>query len=436
MTTIPELNQKQQILDQFKTTRNRTLELVKTLEKDDFVVQTAFYMSPPKWHIGHVSWIYEAIMSKLDKNYEFYSKEFSEYLNSYYQQFGIPHDKGARGIISRPTVDQIFQYFNHINQRVEKFIKTNSLTEENLRLIIMGFHHECQHQELLVYDLQHLLADQYKPVRKEERPKPAEIQNNSVKISGGLYTMGYNGTDYCYDIELPEHKVYLNDYEMDVLPITNKQYLEFMNDGGYDSYKYWLSDGWEKVKKNEWKAPMYWEKIDGKWMVRDFIGFREVNPNEPVCHVSYYEADAYCKWAGKRLPTEAEWEKAAIWNESKQIKTIFPWGNDAPTSEHANLLESHQWGVTEIGTYPRGISHYGCHQMIGDVWEWTSSEFTGYPGFKTGFDEYNDKWFTNQKVLRGGSFGTPKMSIRGTYRNFFRLDERWMFSGFRCVENS
>ena len=434
MTTISDQEQKRPLLEQFKETRSQTLELVKTLEKDDFVVQTAFYMSPPKWHIGHVSWIYEAILSKLDKNYEFYSKEFSEYLNSYYQQFGVPHDKGARGVISRPTVDQVFQYFNNVNQRVEHFIKSKDLTDEEIRLITMGFHHECQHQELLVYDFQHLLADQYRPVTKNQRPTAANIEQKSIDIKGGLYTMGYNGTSYCYDIELPEHKVYLNDYKIDVLLITNKQFLEFIDDGGYETYKYWLSDGWEKVEKNEWTAPMYWEKIEGEWMVRDFLGLRKLNPKEPVCHVSYYEADAYCKWAGKRLPNEAEWEKAACWNEDKQQKTIFPWGNDQPNESKANLLESHLWGCTEVGAYPEGVSPYGCFQMIGDVWEWTSSEFVGYPGFKSGFDEYNDKWFTNQKVLRGGSFGTPKMSIRGSYRNFFRLDERWLFSGFRCVE--
>jgi ergothioneine biosynthesis protein EgtB len=436
MATLSEQEQKEPLLEQFKETRNRTLEIVKTLEKDDFVVQTAFYMSPPKWHVGHVSWIYEAIMSKLDKDYEFYSKEFSEYLNSYYQQFGVPHDKGARGVISRPTVDQVFQYFNNVNQRVENFIKSKTLAKEDIRLITMGFHHECQHQELMIYDLQQLLADQYIPVKKNNRPTSVPVEKKSVSITGGIYVMGYSGDTYCYDIELPEHKVFLNDYKIDAFPITNSQYLEFMEDGGYNNYKYWLSDGWEKVKKNEWESPMYWEKIEGKWMVRDFLGLREINPNEPVCHVSYYEAEAYCKWSGKRLPTEAEWEKAACWNESKQQKTIFPWGDEQPNQQNSNLLESHLWGCTEVGAYPAGVSHYGCHQMIGDVWEWTSSEFTGYPGFKSGFDEYNDKWFTNQKVLRGGSFGTPKMSIRGSYRNFFRLDERWLFSGFRCAENA
>ena len=435
MTSNPELEQKKPLIEQFRETRERTLELVKTLEKDDFVIQTAFFMSPPKWHIGHVSWIYEAIISKLDKNYEFYSKEFSEYLNSYYQQFGTPQDKGLRGISSRPTVDQIFQYFNTINQRVEKFIESKSLSENEIKLITIGFHHECQHQELLVYDLQHLLAEQYRPTRKNEIPKQESVEKKSVHIKGGLYTMGYNGKDYCYDIELPEHKIYLNDYKIDAYPITNQQFMEFIKDGGYENYKYWLSDGWEKVKANKWKAPMYWEKIDGEWNVRDFLGIRKINPNQPVCHVSFYEADAYCKWAGKRLPTEAEWEKAACWNEEKQEKTTFPWGNELPTEDKCNLLESYFWGCSEIGSFPKGVSHLGCQHMIGDVWEWTASEFTGYPGFKTGFDEYNDKWFTNQKVLRGGSFGTPKMSIRSSYRNFFRLDERWLFSGFRCAED-
>lgn len=435
MASKSELHSEISLLEQFKETRNRTLELVKTLETDDFIVQTAFFTSPPKWHIGHVSWIYETIMSKIDDSYEFYSKEFSEYLNSYYQQFGVPHDKGLRGVVSRPTIDQIFQYFNTINQRVEKFIQTQTLDEDSIKLIITGFHHECQHQELLVYDLQHLLAEQYRPVKKNKITKQPSVEQKSIHIKGGLYTMGNKGEEFCYDIELPEHKVYLNDYKIDKFPITNKQYLEFMNSGGYETYKYWLSDGWDKVKENKWQSPMYWEKINNKWHSRDFLGIREINLDEPVCHVSFYEADAYCKWAGKRLPTESEWEKAACWNEEMQEKTAFPWGDEKPTDEKCNLLESYHWGCSEIGSYPKGASHLGCQQMIGDVWEWTSSEYAGYPGFKSGFDEYNDKWFTNQKILRGGSFGTPKMSIRGSYRNFFRLDERWLFSGFRCAEN-
>jgi ergothioneine biosynthesis protein EgtB len=313
-------------------------------------------------------------------------------------------------------------------------LQNKLLDEKTQQLYFMAINHECQHQELLVYDLQHLLADRYRPATRNPLPRSLQQKLSTIKIDGGLYTVGYSGDQFCYDIELPEHNVYLNDYKIDAYPVTNRQYIEFMDDGGYSDFQYWLSDGWEKVQNEQWKSPMYWESIDGKWMTRDFLGRRKINLNEPVCHVSFYEADAYCKWAGKRLPTEAEWEKAACWNEKKQKKSIFPWGDEPPDHTRANLLESYLWNCTEIGAYPEGKSHYGCHQMIGDVWEWTSSEFSGYPGFKTGFSEYNDKWFANQKVLRGGSFGTPAISIRGSYRNFFRLDERWLFAGFRCAE--
>lgn len=435
MTVVSEESEQISILDEFIETRNRTLNLVKNLEKDDFVVQTAPYTSPPKWHLGHVSWLYEVILSKVSDNYEFYSKKYSEYLNSYYQQFGKPHDKDKRGIISRPTVDEIIQYFHTINKRVSDFLEKNSIDDKIKNLFVTGFNHECQHQELLVYDLQHLLADGYRPVLKNMPKKPMHIAKESIKIDGGLYTMGYSGQEFCYDIELPEHQVYLNDFKIDSLPVSNGDYLKFMEDGGYQNFKLWLSDGWEKVKENEWTAPMYWLYEDERWMTHDFLGKRKINPNEPVCHVSFYEADAYCRWAGKRLPTEAEWEKAACWDKVNQRKTLFPWGDEKPTENHANLLESYVWNTTEVGSFESGKSHYGCYQMIGDVWEWTASEFVGYPGFKSGFDEYNDKWFTNQKVLRGGSFGTPKMSIRTSYRNFFRLDERWLFSGFRCAQD-
>ena len=433
MTTISE--QKSNLLEQFNKTRDRTLKLVETLEKDDFVVQTAPFMSPPKWHLGHVSWLFEIVMSKTIKNYKIYSQEFNEYLNSYYHQFGEPHDKDKRGMATRPTIDQVLEYFHMISHKVADILQNELLDDKTKQLYFMAIHHECQHQELLVYDLQHLLASRYRPITTNPLPTPSKQELKSVKIDGGLYSMGYSGNQYCYDIELPEHKVYLNDYKIDVFPITNGQYIEFMEDGGYNNFRYWLSDGWDKVQNDKWNAPMYWEKVDDVWMTNDFLGKREVNPNESVCHVSFYEADAYSKWAGKRLPTEAEWEKAACWDEKTQTKTIFPWGDKQPDINRANLLESYLWNCTEIGAYPNGKSHYGCQQMIGDVWEWTSSEFTGYPGFKSGFSEYNDKWFANQKVLRGGSFGTPSISVRGSYRNFFRLDERWLFSGFRCAED-
>ncbi|MDE1878563.1 MAG: ergothioneine biosynthesis protein EgtB [Thaumarchaeota archaeon] len=435
MTAAQENHDMMFLSEQFKKTRAQTLELVTTLEKEDFVVQTATFMSPPKWHLGHVTWFYEVIMSKMNPSYEFYSQEYSKILNSYYQALGTPHEKTRRGIMSRPTVNETLQYFDIINKRVEEFLQ-NHIADYNLDYMFnLAFNHECQHQELLVYDLQHLLASAYRPVKHHVAPKPFSIEKNSVKISGGLYDLGYGGDDFCYDIELPEHKTYLNQYSIDVFPVTNGDYLKFMDSGGYEDFRFWLADGWDQVKKNNWNAPMYWEKDGDLWTRHDFRGKVPINLNEPVCNVSYYEAYAYCKWAGKRLPTEAEWEKAASWNEQKQRKTLYPWGNEPISENHANLLESHIWGPVEIGSYPTGKSHYGIHQMMGDVWEWTTSDFVGYPGFQSGFAEYNDKWFSNQKVLRGSSFATPRYQVKNSYRNFFRPDERWMFAGFRCVED-
>ncbi|WP_268541621.1 ergothioneine biosynthesis protein EgtB [Candidatus Nitrosotenuis cloacae] len=424
------------IADEFKRLRATTLEIVEPLEKDDYTVQTAPYVSPPKWHLGHTSWLFERLLEQVDRNYKADDQEFSKYLNSYYNKFGDQHDKASRGSVSRPTTDELLTYYGKITDKMTRLLEAGRLDESTRKIIEIGIHHECQHQELLVYDIQHILAENYKPKIRKPVPEAASVKQRQVAVDGGIYSMGYSGKGFCYDIEMPEHKVYLNDYKIDAFPVSAGDYIKFIESGGYEDYKHWLSDGWDAVSKNKWKAPMYWYWENGAWHVNDFLGRRKVDPNEPVCHVSFYEADAYCKWTGRRLPSEAEWEKAACWNEEKQVKTIFPWGNDVPTESHANLLESRLWGCSKIGSYPNGTSHYGCHQMIGDVWEWTSSEFVGYPGFRSGFSEYNDKWFTNQKVLRGGSFATPQNSIRGSYRNFFRLDERWMFSGFRCAEDS
>jgi ergothioneine biosynthesis protein EgtB len=228
----------------------------------------------------------------------------------------------------------------------------------------------------------------------------------------------------------------LEDFSIDRAPVSVGDYLEFINDAGYQNFRWWHSAGWEKVNGEHWQAPLYWEQHDGEWMIRDFGGLHRARDkaNEPVSHVSFLEASAYAKWAGKRLPTEAEWEKAATLSHSSDAKQKFPWGDDEPGELKANLFENGLWGVAPIGSFPAGQSTSGCHQMIGDVWEWTTSDYVPYPGFKSEFDEYNDKWFVGQKVLRGGSFATPRIHIRSTYRNFFYPHERWMIGGFRCAK--
>jgi ergothioneine biosynthesis protein EgtB len=258
-----------------------------------------------------------------------------------------------------------------------------------------------------------------------------------VSINGGLYDLGFSGEGFCYDNELPEHQVYLNSYKIDKYPVTNGDYARFIEDGGYNNYRFWLADGWELAQNLSWNAPLYWQR-DAKctgWIKKDFRGINRINPQEPVTNLSYYEADAYAKWNKKRLPTEAEWEKAASWRDDLQRKTVFPWGDEKLTLAHANVMESYLWGPSEIGSHPLGKSYYGCHQMIGDVWEWTSSEYILYPGFESRFPEYTDKWAINQKVLRGGCFATPSRQIRNSYRNYFRPQERILFSGFRCAKD-
>jgi ergothioneine biosynthesis protein EgtB len=259
-----------------------------------------------------------------------------------------------------------------------------------------------------------------------------------AEIEGGLIWLGYdNQGSFAFDNEKPAHQVFIQDFAIDKAPVSNGDFLEFINDGGYQNFRWWFSEGWEAVNREHWRAPLYWELHDDEWMIRDFSGLHPATnkKDEPVCHVSYFEASAFAKWAGKRLPTEAEWEHAACYDPARKVKQAFPWGDTAPNSGNTNFFENSYWSTAPIGAFPAGANAYGCQQMIGDVWEWTTSDYVPYPGFKSEFDEYNDKWFVNQKVLRGGSFATPQVHIRATYRNFFHAHERWMTSGFRCAKD-
>jgi len=440
------------LLDLYKAVRSQTMQIVAPLEIEDYVIQTAEFMSPPRWHIGHTSWFFETLLQAYQPGYKVYSEEYLFYFNSYYEGFGARIERPKRGTRSRPTVKDTVAYRNHIDEQMLTFLESiekNSETETILALVRLGLEHEMQHQELLVYDIKHLLCDQYDAPIKPTPVASAKVEG-MAEIEGGLFRMGYerqvqspnskgqspSNYDFAFDNEKPAHQIFLQDYALDRAPVSNGDFLEFMRDGGYQNFRWWFSEGWEVVNRDEWRAPLYWELHDGQWMIRDFAGLHAAasKANEPVCHVSFFEASAFAKWAGKRLPTEGEWEKAVSFDPKTRAPRAFPWGDDQPDENKANLFESGLWAPAPIGSFPAGQNAYGCQQMIGDVWEWTTSDYVPYPGFKSEFDEYNDKWFVNQKVLRGGSFATPRVHIRSTYRNFFHAHERWMTSGFRCAK--
>jgi ergothioneine biosynthesis protein EgtB len=475
MSTLQYQESADLLLSEFLQVRKKTMQLFKPLRIEDAVTQSDPFGSPPNWHIAHVTWFFQKVLEKhgakleSDNNGNNNRSGFNlEYLNSYYQQFGKILPKQDRGKFPRPTVKQALDYRSFIDKKVTNFLKekrsstattttttpssghANAISNELQYDIMLGIQHEMQHQELMIYDFQHLFerfpdpSDNYQPLIISEPSKASEITIRSsskmVDIPGGIFELGYNGSGFCYDNELPEHKVYLQPFKMGVAPVTNGEYMEFIEERGYEDYRYWLADGWELVKEEKWNAPLYWVQ-EGRggnvtWKKKDFRGLNEVDPDQPVVNVSYYEADAYARWAGKRLPTEAEWEKAAAWNEDLHRKTVYPWGDQRPTPKHANLLESNLWGPSKVGSYSNGKSYYGCHQMMGDVWEWTSSEYVLYPGFKSKFSEYTDKWTINQKVLRGGCFATPTAQIHNSYRNYFKPHERILFAGFRCAKDS
>jgi ergothioneine biosynthesis protein EgtB len=446
----------------YQSVRARTMQIVAPLEIEDYVIQTADFMSPPRWHIGHTSWFFETVLQAHQPGYKVYSEDYLFYFNSYYEGFGARIERPKRGTKSRPTVRETVAYRDHIDEQMCRFLESvdgRADAQTILQLVRLGLEHEMQHQELLVYDIKHLLCDQFAaPINAA--PQSAMNVEGMAEIEGGLFWLGYTGPgqspgievqspkskvqsasaanySFAFDNEKPAHQVLLQDFCIDRAPVSNGDFLEFIRAGGYQNYRWWFSEGWEVATREHWAAPLYWELHDGEWLLRDFSGLHPVasKADEPLSHVSYYEASAFAKWAGKRLPTEAEWEKAACPGADKTKWQFFPWGDDLVDTAKANLFENGLWGLAPIGAFSAGQNVYGCHQMIGDVWEWTISDYVPYPGFQSEFDEYNDKWFVNQKVLRGGSFATPQLHIRSTYRNFFHAHERWMVSGFRCAQD-
>jgi len=376
------------IVDLYQSVRARTMEIVGPLETEDYVIQTAEFMSPPRWHIGHTSWFFETLLQTYQPGYKVYSEDYLFYFNSYYEGFGERIARPKRGTRSRPTVRDTVTYRKHVDERMLGFLNSleNKPEAETIRsLVRLGLEHEMQHQELLVYDIKHLLCDQYDAPIKPS-PKSSVKVEGMAEIEGGLFWLGYpvqspkskvqspGNYDFAFDNEKPAHQVFLQDYAIDRALVSNRDFLEFIRDGGYQNFRWWFSEGWEVVNREQWRAPLYWELHDGQWLIRDFSGLHsaEDKANEPVSHVSFYEASAFAKWASKRLPTEAEWEKAATFEPKSGERQAFPWGNDPADESKANLFENGLWTTAAVGSFPDGQNGHGCQQMIGDVWEWTT----------------------------------------------------------------
>lgn len=412
------------LLELYRATRRTTEDICSPLQTEDYVVQSMEDVSPPKWHLGHTTWFFEKMLLQgFRQNYKPVHPKYDYIFNSYYESVGDRWLRPRRGLLSRPTVKDVYEYRKAIDGRMTELIESvaNDRWPEFEFITMLGIHHEQQHQELLFTDFKHILAiNPLRPAYKtvEASKKPAlQIPSRFVDFAGGITDLGYAGIEFSFDNERPRHKVLLQDYTIKNRLVTNGEYLEFMNSGGYTDYRHWLSDAWYVVNDQKWNAPMYWEQKDGEWQMMTLTGMRTLNPEEPVCHVSYYEADAFARWSGKRLPNEAEWENAA-----RTVEHHLKTGNFQESGEY----------------HPRAAeeSSFPILQMFGDVWEWTTSAYLPYPGFRpeTGaISEYNGKFMSSQMVLRGGSCVTPVQHIRSTYRNFFQPDKRWQFMGIRLA---
>lgn len=410
------------LLRDFRTVRRTTEALCDPLEREDMVVQTMPDVSPTKWHLAHTTWFFEALaLERSGVDYEVFDPRYAQLFNSYYRSLGDPYPRAERGLLSRPTVDEVRAYRRHVDAALERLLESGP--EEAVAAvaptIALGLQHEQQHQELLLMDAKHVLARN--PLRPPYRPARSRPAGEAPPLrwcafDGGEVEIGFAGEGFAYDNERPRHIVRLEPFELASRPVTAGVFLAFVEDGGYERPELWLADGFDLAQREGWRAPLYWERDGDAWRVMTLGGLRDLDPAEPVCHVSYYEADAYATWAGCRLPSEQEWEHGA-----------------ADREVAGNFLES---GALHPRPAAVGDEGGALLQLFGDVWEWTASPYAPYPGY-TPFEgelaEYNGKFMVNQLVLRGGACVTPRAHVRATYRNFYYPGQRWMFAGFRLA---
>lgn len=386
------------LLEKYNSIRKYTENICKPLLTEDYVVQPIVDVSPPKWHIGHVTWFFETFILKPNiKDYVEFNPQYHYVFNSYYETEGARVIRTDRGNLSRPTVEEIYKYRKHVDDAMRQFLQ-NPVSKEIEEILLIGFNHEQQHQELLMTDIKYILGNNplFPAYKISDGSKPTNIKDSYshkidefIKIKEDIYEIGFEGEGFCFDNELARHNVYLNDFAISNNLATNREFIEFMDAGGYKDFNFWHSDGWAWVNESHVCSPLYWYFINDKWFNYTLEGLQLIAMDEPVCHVSFYEAAAYASWKGMRLPTEFEWEVAA---------QQFEWGRR---------------------------------------WEWTDSAYLPYPGFSKApgaIGEYNGKFMVNQMVLRGASDVTSPEHSRITYRNFFQPNLRWQYTGIRLAQ--
>jgi ergothioneine biosynthesis protein EgtB len=418
------------LAERYRRIRAFSEELSRPLAREDQVIQSMPDASPTKWHLAHTSWFFETfVLAAADADYRSIHPLYGYLFNSYYESVGERHCRPRRGLLSRPTVEEVFAYRHHVDRYLLALLDRAMDGEPPAwgPVVELGLQHEQQHQELILTDIKHAFqanplrpayADSATPLTPAPLPSGERGLPGWVSYPPGLREIGHDGAGFAFDNESPRHPEWVAAFGLASAPVTNDEWLRFIEDGGYAQPRLWLSEGWKTVAAQDWEAPLYWERRDGEWWTMTLAGMRPVQADEPVCHVSYYEADAYAQWAGARLPTEAEWEVAA-----------------AECPVEGNFVESRAF-------HPRAAAGGGPgrpRQVFGDVWEWTRSAYLPYPGYRPlegALGEYNGKFMSNQMVLRGGSCATPRDHVRRTYRNFFPPDARWQFSGLRLAKDA
>jgi len=416
-------NKFEDLVSAYRTVRKFSKKLCQRLQPEDCVVQTIPEVSPTKWHLAHTSWFFETfILKDALPGYSPINVQYAYLFNSYYNAAGKMHCRPKRGLISRPTLRETLDYRARVDSLMDGVFQNAALVERLAAIITLGIHHEQQHQELMLTDIKHVFSEN--PLYPVYRESSAQVSApvppiKWLSFKAGVFEIGHNGDGFCYDNEEPRHREFVEDFHLASRLVTNGEYLQFIEDGGYNRPEFWLSLGWFTVGEQHWNAPLYWEHRDGGWSAFTLSGLRELDKSEPVCHVSYFEADAFARWAGARLPTEFEWEVAA---------------GDLPCA--GNFVENVIFHPKPVEESAAGES---IAQMFGDLWEWTSSSYSPYPGYVTApgaLGEYNGKFMCNQYVLRGGSCATSQSHIRKTYRNFFPPNARWQFMGIRLAKDA